>query len=85
MIPELPYDTRTIAVPGGSRLLIYSDGVFEVEKSDGQMWQYTDFVKRITPELASGSDVIERHLAYCRQLGGTSVLGDDFSMVEVRF
>jgi phosphoserine phosphatase RsbU/P len=85
MVPDLPYDTRTIPVAEGARLLIYSDGVFEVEKPDGQMWQYTDFVERITPELASGGDLIERHLAFCREMSEAEVLGDDFSMVEVRF
>jgi sigma-B regulation protein RsbU (phosphoserine phosphatase) len=85
MVPDLPYDTRTIAVPGGSRLLIYSDGVFEIEKPDGQMWQFTDFVERITPELAGDGDLIERHLAFCRGMCKAEVLGDDFSMVEVRF
>ena len=73
------------AVPGGSRLLVYSDGVFEIEKPDGQMWQFTDFVERITPELAGDGDLIERHLAFCRGMCKTEVLGDDFSMVEVRF
>jgi len=85
MVPDLPYDTHTVTVAEGARLLIYSDGVFEVEKPDGQMWQYSDFVERITPELANASDVIERHLAFCRELSKAEVIGDDFSMVEIRF
>ena len=44
MVPELPYETRTIAVADKARLLVYSDGVFEIEKPNGQMWQYPDFV-----------------------------------------
>lgn len=85
MVPELPYDTRTTAIGEGARLLIYSDGVFEVEKPDGQMWQYTDFVEKISPELAAEGDLIERHLEFCREISQVEVLGDDFSMVEVRF
>jgi sigma-B regulation protein RsbU (phosphoserine phosphatase) len=85
MVPELPYDTRTTTIAEGARLLIYSDGVFEVEKPDGQMWQYTDFVEKITPELAHSGDIIEEHLRFCREISQVEVLGDDFSMVEVRF
>jgi sigma-B regulation protein RsbU (phosphoserine phosphatase) len=85
MVPELPYDTRTTEVGKGSRLLIYSDGVFEVEKPDGQMWQYTDFVEQISTELARDGDLIERHLGFCREMSKVDVLGDDFSMVEMRF
>jgi sigma-B regulation protein RsbU (phosphoserine phosphatase) len=84
MMPELPYDTRTIEVGGSARLLVYSDGVFEIEKPDGQMWQYGDFVARISPEFGR-EGLIDRHLAFARGLRGGEVLGDDFSMVEARF
>ena len=70
MVPELPYDTRTTDGGEGARLLVYSDGVFEVEKPDGQMWQYTDFVEQICPELgrtATSSNGIWNSVARCRR------------------
>jgi sigma-B regulation protein RsbU (phosphoserine phosphatase) len=85
MVPELPYGTRTTTVGEGARLLVYSDGVFEVEKPDGQMWQYTDFVERIGPELTRDGDLLDRHLKFIREMHAGDILGDDFSMVEVRF
>jgi sigma-B regulation protein RsbU (phosphoserine phosphatase) len=84
MMPEMPYDTRTIDVAADARLLVYSDGVFEIEKPDGQMWQFNDFIERITPELTQ-EGLIERHLSFSRIIRGGDVLGDDFSMVEARF
>jgi sigma-B regulation protein RsbU (phosphoserine phosphatase) len=85
MMPEMPYATRTTPVGNGARLLVYSDGVFEIEKPDGTMWQFPEFVERITPELAADGDLIERHLDFVRTLHGGAVLGDDFSMLDVRF
>ncbi len=85
MMPEMPYDTRTISVAEKARLLVYSDGVFEIEKPDGQMWQYQDFVEQITPHFTRDSDLIELHLQFVRELNNNQTLGDDFSMVEVRF
>jgi hypothetical protein len=58
--------------------------VFEVERADGKMWQYPEFVAHIRPELARGGDVIDRHLKFCRDLASAEVLGDDFSMVLVQ-
>ncbi|MBA4066457.1 MAG: response regulator [Isosphaera sp.] len=84
MAPDLPFDTRTVKVGAGDRLLVYSDGVFEVERADGKMWQYPEFVAHIRPELARGGDLIERHLKFCRDLANAEVLGDDFSMVLVQ-
>jgi sigma-B regulation protein RsbU (phosphoserine phosphatase) len=85
MVPDLPYGTHTAEVAEGAKLLVYSDGVFEIEKPDGQMWQYAEFVAHISPELTHGGDIIERLLAFVRGMSGGNVLGDDFSMVEVRF
>jgi len=84
MVPDLPYDTHKVQVSEGSILLIYSDGVFEIERGSGPMWQYADFIAHITPELARGGDLIERHLEFVRSMHTGDVLGDDFSMVEVR-
>lgn len=85
MVPDLPYDTHTASVAEGATLLVYSDGVFEIERAEGPMWQYADFVAHISPELVRGGDVIERHLKFVREMHTGDVLGDDFSMVEARF
>lgn len=84
MVPELPYDTRTVDVPPGARLLVYSDGVFEVEKTDGQMWQYGEFVTHVSPRFGQ-HDLIDGHYAFVKEMNPADALGDDFSMVEVRF
>ena len=49
------------------------------------MWQYTEFVEQIAAELGRDGDLIDRHLEFCPRDGDGDVLGDDFSMVEVRF
>ncbi|MCI0702564.1 MAG: SpoIIE family protein phosphatase [Planctomycetia bacterium] len=85
MIPELPYETRTTHIAEGARLLVYSDGVFEIERGDGSMWQFADFLARIGPELTAGGDLLDRHLNFVRQMHVGDVLGDDFSMLDVRF
>src|SRR6185437_148072 len=84
MIPEMPFDTRTVDVPDDARLLIYSDGVFEIEKPDGAMWQFPDFLARIVDSLGRDG-LIDNHLGFARGLRGGQVLGDDFSMLEARF
>jgi len=84
MMPDMPYETRTAAVPPDARLLVYSDGVFEVEQPDGDMWPFAAFTARIEAEFGR-DDLIDRHLAHARTLRGGEVLGDDFSMLEVRF
>ncbi|MBY0457231.1 MAG: SpoIIE family protein phosphatase [Gemmataceae bacterium] len=85
MMPDMPFDTQTVPVADGARLLVFSDGILEIEQTDGVMWPFEQFLERVSGELATaGDDLIERHLAYVRELGGKEMLADDFSMVDVR-
>jgi sigma-B regulation protein RsbU (phosphoserine phosphatase) len=74
------FDSRTL----GARLLVYSDGVFEIERPDGSMWQHAEFVDYLTP-LAGQDDLTERLYGHVRQLGGTESLADAFSFLDVRW
>jgi sigma-B regulation protein RsbU (phosphoserine phosphatase) len=68
-----------------AQLLIYSDGVFEIEKLDGGRWRYPEFISYLTGLPRTGGSVMDRVLAHVRQLHGSDLLADDFSMVEVFF
>jgi phosphoserine phosphatase RsbU/P len=83
--PDLPFDAVTTPVPAGARLLVYSDGVFEIERPDGSMWTYREFVEYATGLLVADGPVIDRALAFVRDQHAGDVLGDDFSMLDVRF
>jgi len=85
MMPDMPYETRTVTVAEGARLLVFSDGIFEIEQADGAMWPFADFLARMAAELSSDGNLIERQLEYVRRISQREVLGDDFSMVDVRF
>lgn len=85
MMPDMLYETRTVAVADGARLLVFSDGILEIEKVDGAMWPFAEFLAHLSAELATDGDLIEQHLAFVRALGGKAVLDDDFSMMDVRF
>ena len=85
MVPDMPYEARTVSVAPGARLLVFSDGIFEIEAADGSMWPFSDFLDRMRAELAADGDLIERHLHFARQLMGRDAFSDDFSMVDVRF
>ncbi|MBN9120984.1 MAG: SpoIIE family protein phosphatase, partial [Planctomycetes bacterium] len=85
MMPDMPFDARTVPVAEGARLLVFSDGIMEIEAADGAMWPFSDFLARMRAELAADGDLIERHLRFARELMGRDTFSDDFSMVDVRF
>jgi phosphoserine phosphatase RsbU/P len=84
--PGLEFSTLTVPVDEYARLLVYSDGVFEVENvAGGEMWQFPQFVEHVAALLPDDQPVGKRLLAYARGIRGGELLADDFSFVEIRF
>ena len=80
----LPFETSSVAVASGARLFIFSDGVYEIEKTDGENWCFDDF-RQFMATMPAGIDVMDHLLAHVRQLHGSNTLGDDFSILEATF
>jgi sigma-B regulation protein RsbU (phosphoserine phosphatase) len=80
----MPYEASCVSLDAGARLLVYSDGVFEIEKSDGSNWAFDEFVRFVVGAQGQ-SQCADQLLAEVRQLHGSDTLADDFSMLEVVF
>ncbi len=88
MIGAMPWDefeTNRRAIPSGSRLYLYSDGVQEIHKPDGEEWTFGEFVGFMSQPVDSAKSLPARLLEHVRILNDSDVLDDDFSMVEIRF
>ena len=72
-------------VRSGDQLYVYSDGVFEICKSDGEMWTYREFLKFMSLSNSLTSSPIDRLLTHVRQLQESESFDDDFSMVHLVF
>jgi phosphoserine phosphatase RsbU/P len=84
MVPGLEYDTRTTSLEPGAKLLLFSDGVFEIEQANGGMWKFDDFV-RFVCDTPPDEPVMDRLLSHVQELHGSSQLEDDFSIAEATF
>ncbi len=80
--PGIAYRCEAIGIEPGDRLLILSDGTFEVETAPGEMLSFADFVDFLA---APGGDEPARVLDWIRSLNGAGPLPDDFSLLRVIF
>ena len=80
----LPYETTVVTIDSCAKLFIFSDGVFEIEKTDGKNWDFDEFL-HFMATTATEDNAMDRLLAHTRQLHGSSILADDFSMLELTF
>ena len=84
-MPEVLYEKKECLVGERSTLYIFSDGVYEVEKSDGSMWRFQEFADFINEVKTDNHSILDHLYAYARNLGSLENFEDDFTIVEVVF
>ena len=82
-VPDVTYQNASVDLKEPSKLYIFSDGAFEISKSEGGMWTFDEFVKLLSEPSVPGMDDVQRILASVQELNGSDAFEDDFSMVQV--
>jgi sigma-B regulation protein RsbU (phosphoserine phosphatase) len=83
-LEEASYANAVQPVPPGSRLLVLSDGVFEILRENNQTGTWAEFVASFNSLEVVALRPAER-LWRAQQVHGADTLEDDFSLVDVRF
>ncbi len=82
--PGVSFETRTVPIGDYVRLVVYSDGVFEVESTDGVMWKFAEFTNYLST-LFGADDLMDRLHEHVRQMHKDESLADDFSILDLKF
>ncbi|MDJ0915960.1 MAG: SpoIIE family protein phosphatase [Desulfobacterales bacterium] len=85
VMPDVAYKKNKHLVAEQTTLYIFSDGAYEVQKSDGSMWQFkefADFMNKIKSDSQSRLDRLYQHV---KNIGSLDNFEDDFTIVEVAF
>lgn len=82
---EEPFASESCPIQPGDRLYLYSDGVYEIQKTDGRMWSFSEFTALMGRPVEAGVSRIDRLLDHTRKLQGSELFDDDFSMLELAF
>ncbi|MGP0068401.1 MAG: SpoIIE family protein phosphatase [Isosphaeraceae bacterium] len=86
-VPDLTFRAGSTTLDAFAKLYLYSDGAYEIEKTDKTMWpfeQFLDFMKQGPHDSADGA-MMDRLIAHDRMLQGREEFVDDFSIVELQF
>jgi len=81
----IPYVAESTTIPAGSRLVVISDGAFEVQKRSGGELEFDEFVGVVAG--AAGSGPTERARAVIRavqEIQGRKEFDDDCTLVELQ-
>jgi predicted ATPase len=80
---DFPVQSRQ--VPASARLLIFSDGVFEIFQDKRQVWNLADCISHLAILSEREGSLMDELLNHVRHLRGSPRLDDDFSIIEARF
>jgi sigma-B regulation protein RsbU (phosphoserine phosphatase) len=84
-IADLDYSSDTMAIEPYSKLFLFSDGAYEIERTDGSMWPFSEFIEFMGKPSTPGLSDMDRLMAHVRALSGRVEFADDFSIIEFRF
>ena len=84
-VEGLEFESAEVDVPAGARLLVYSDGAFEISRPDGTMWPFQEFVRLVARAPTGGENPMDAIVSQARQVAGRDDFNDDVSMVQVEF
>ena len=81
MMPGYEYKSGRVNVEPGSRLHVFSDGVFEIETADGREWGLEDFLPLLAAPAVRGKTESARILEAVMAATGRQAFEDDFTLV----
>jgi sigma-B regulation protein RsbU (phosphoserine phosphatase) len=86
--PEAEYKRLEIQVPRGSRLYLFSDGIYEFFTTRGEMLgleAFVQFLERAASSAARGESSVGAVIGMVSALSSSERFQDDLSLLEVRF
>jgi hypothetical protein len=84
-IPDYRYTSRSVEVPPGSVLYLFSDGAFEITEDGGRQCGLEDFLPLLGTDAAGSVGEAERVFGGVRARARPGPLGDDFSLLVVSY
>ena len=85
MFPQVKYVDGFCDIEEDSTLYIFSDGVYEITKSDGTLWTIDAFIKMLTNSDHPVDSKLDYVLNYLIALNSKEAFDDDLSIIQLKF
>jgi serine phosphatase RsbU (regulator of sigma subunit) len=84
-LPDLPFDDLQVTVGPGSRVYLFSDGVFEIVTAEERRWSLDDFLPLLTAPASPPATESDRIYNAVVRAQGSESFEDDFSLIAFTF
>lgn len=84
VLPNAVFPASSFQIARGARLLIFSDGAFEIRNNRKLVWSLPACIAYLAQLSEHGENLMDKLLSRARQLRGSAQLDDDFSAIEAQ-
>ena len=84
-VPDINFKKDKHLVSENAQLYIFSDGVYEVERSDGSMWQLSEFLDFMRRAKSTDRSQLDNLYNYVQSINIQDNFEDDFTLLAVTF
>ena len=84
-IPDAVFKQESEIINKDTVLLIYSDGVFEFQKENGEMWSFKEFKDTSCKLINMDNDNLDKLLNYAKDLKKDELFDDDYTILLLTF
>lgn len=85
MFEEAEYVEHSCSVNPDSSLYVFSDGIYEIEQTNGKIWGLDNFIKLLKTYYQNSSNGLEQLIQRVHYLNQSSHLEDDLSIMQINF
>jgi sigma-B regulation protein RsbU (phosphoserine phosphatase) len=85
MFPEAKYVDSFCNIEKSSLFYIFSDGVYEITKSDGELWGLEAFVEMLTHSPHTSNQHLSQVIQHLNLINPLDNFDDDLSIVKIKF
>ncbi len=85
MFPQVKYVDGFCDIEQESTLYIFSDGVYEITKSDGTLWTLDAFIEMLINSEYPADNKLDQILNYLFALNSKEAFDDDLSIIQFNF
>lgn len=85
VLQDYQFKQEEFELTGPSRLYIFSDGVFEITKEDGQVWDLKSFSNYLLTISNQNSSCLDQLVQHAKKLNTNPEFEDDYTIIEMTF
>lgn len=83
--PDVDFDDKVLEIEEDSLLYLFSDGAYEIQHPDGNLWELDAFINVLSQYSQTNTYHLQQVLSHIQGVGGKKTFDDDLSVLKVRF